>query len=227
MIFATSSLSSATMTEFGAMIAQCDPMRHKTTQTVFDHFNRIRDGNPAPLRADIHPEELKSALPDIFILDMDRHGNFVFRLAGTRVCTILGRELRGEQFVALWHAPHRHRMKLAAEAVLANQAPMTVRVRSIADEENDGDLEMLLMPLSSRPGIVDRLYGCLADLSHPPLLTERNRILWAEGVNFVAPDTIATPPLATGGAFTIVTGPAPSFREGMKHLRVLEGGRKD
>lgn len=215
------------MMEFGAMIAQVEPMRHKTTQTVFDHFNRIRDGNSAPLRADLHPEELKSVLPDIFILEMDRHGNFVFRLAGTRICAILGHELRGERFVALWHAPHRHRMKLAAEAVLANQAPMTVKVRSIADEEKDGELEMLLLPLSSRPGTVDRLYGSLVDLTHPPLLIERHRILWADSLNFVVPDAVAPPPLASRGAFTVVTGQAPLFGTGVKHLRVLEGGRKD
>lgn len=166
-------------------------------------------------------------LPDIFILEADRHGNLVFRLAGTRVCAILGRELRGEQFVALWHAPHRHKMKLAAESVLANQAPLTVKVRSIADEETDGDLEMLLLPLSSRAGVVDRLYGCLADLTRPPLLTERGRILWADGLNFVVPEAVILPPRAGGQAFTIVTGQPPSFRTGMKHLRVLEGGRKD
>ncbi len=215
------------MTEFGAMIAQCEPMRHKTTQTVFDHFNRIRNGNSAPLRADLHPDELKSALPDIFILEMDRGGNLVFRLAGTRVCTILGQELRGEQFVAAWHASHRHKMKLAAEAVLANQAPMTVAIRSMAEEENDGELEMLLLPLSSRPGIVDRLYGCMADLSRPPLLSERSRVLWAESLDFVAPGTAVAAAPAVRQSFTVVTGQPPSFRSGAKHLRVLEGGRKD
>lgn len=203
-------------------------MRHKTTQTVFSHFNRVRGGNSAPLRADIQPSELKSVLPDIFILEMDHGGSPVFRLAGTHVCAILGRELRGVNFNALWHGPHRHKMKLAAEAVLANQAPMVVKVRSIADEESAGDLEMLLLPLSSRPGVIDRLYGSLADLTRPPLLTERNRILLAETLTFVAPEPYRSETFAAGhDPFSIATSQASSLRNRITHLKVLEGGRKD
>jgi hypothetical protein len=229
MIFAALPSIGFHMTDFGAVKPRLGSMRHKTTQTVFSHFNRIRGGNSVPLRVDIQPGELKSVLPDIFILEMDRTGSPIFRLAGTHVCAILGRELRGEDFMTLWHAPHRHKMKLAAEAVLANQAPIVVGTRSIADEENTGELEMLLLPLSSRPGIVDRLYGSLADLSRPPLLTERNRILLAENLTFVAPQPYRPqqPADDPGGAFSIVTSQASSLRSRILHLKVLEGGRKD
>jgi hypothetical protein len=204
-------------------------MRHKTTQTAFAHFNRIRGGNSAPLRTDIEPSELKSVLPDIFMLEMDRRGSPVFRLAGTRVCAILGRELRGAEFNILWHAPHGHKMKLAVEAVLANRAPVLVKVRSIADEEQAGELEMLLLPLSSRPGVVDRLYGSLADLTRPPLLTEKNRILFAEALTFPAPEPYRPPELAAGmgAAVSVATSQASPFRKRIMHLKVLEGGRKD
>jgi hypothetical protein len=229
MIFAAFHFIGFHMTDFGALQPRLGSMRHKTTQTVFTHFNRIRGGNSAPLRADIQPSELKSVLPDVFILEMDRRGSPVFRLAGTRVCAILGRELRGEDFMTLWHAPHGHKMKLAAEAVLANQAPIMVKVRSVADEESAGDLEMLLLPLSSRPGVVDRLYGSLADLSHPPLRTERSRILLAETLTFVASEPCRPQRLVAENveAVTVVSAQGASLRSRIMHLKVLEGGRKD
>jgi hypothetical protein len=217
------------MTDFGACRPRLGSMRHKTTQTVFAHFNRVRGEHAAPLRVDIQPNELKSVLPDLFILEMNRNGSPVFRLAGTRVCAILGQELRGGDFNSLWHAPHRHKMKLAAEAVLANQAPILVKIRSIADEEGAGDLEMLLLPLSSRPGVVDRLYGSLADLTRPPLLVERSRILLAEALTFVAPEPYRPQEQVaeTEAPLSVVTSLASSLRSRIMHLKVLEGGRKD
>lgn len=205
-------------------------MRHKTTQTVLNYFNRIRDGKPAPLRADIDPSELKTALPDVFILETDKFGAVFFRLAGTRVCSIMGRELRGENFNNLWHDSNRHKMKLAAEAVRANQAPMTVKIRSTAYDEEDGDLEMLLMPLSSRPGLRDRLFGSLVDVSTPPLLNEKIRILWAESLHFIADDR-AIDDLrvngAAGAALSVIASKSSAPRARIMHLKLLDGGRKD
>jgi len=215
------------MMDFGASAPWLGSMRHKTTQTVFDYFNRIRGGKPAPLRADIDPAELKTVLPDVFILEMGRNGSPVFRLAGTHICTILGRELRGENFANLWHDTNRHKMKLAAEAVIAHQAPLTVDIRSAGDDERDGELEMLLMPLSSRPGLRDRLFGSLADLSHPPLLSEKARLLWAERLTFVsAAERLAVPAdIARNEPLSVAT--LRNRIDRVLHLRVLDGGRRD
>ncbi len=183
-----------------------------------------------PLRADIDPMQLKSTLPDVFILEVNRHGDPVFRLAGTRVCAIMGRELRGEDFTDLWHVTNRHKMRLAAGAVLANQAPLSVDVRSMADDEQQGALEMLLMPLASRPGICDRLFGSLVDLATPALLGERPRMLWAESLNFIGSDqrlTARQEAEAGRGTFAAVGTPASSLRARILRLTVLDGGRKD
>jgi len=200
-------------------------MLHRTTHTVFAYFNRIRGERTAPLRTEIDPAELKTVLPDVFILETNRLREPQFRLAGTRVCAILGRELRGENFVYLWHAPNRHKIRLGVEAVLANQAPVLIKAWSIADEEMDGSLEMLLMPLFSRPGICDRVMGSLVDLRKPPLLGERNRILVAGAFRFLAQDEPRQP--EEHEAFAVVTSQVTTMRSGLTHLRVLQGGRKD
>ena len=204
-------------------------MRHKTTQTVFEYFNRVRNGEPAPLRADINPVELKSALPDIFMLEMARNGAIHFRLAGTRVCTILGRELRGEDFNLLWCKTDRHKMKLATEAMLANQAPLVVRLRSIAEDEADGSLEMLLLPLNSRPGKCDRVFGSLADISPPAFRREQLRLLRADGLSFPqSPRIVGDWSDADSEApLTVATAQVSALRTKIMQLKVFEGGRRD
>jgi hypothetical protein len=85
------------------------PMRHRTTEAVFNYFNTLRAERTAPLRSEIDPAALKSVLPDLFILEKGRDGIVRFRLAGTRVCLILGREMRDRAFTDIWDATVRHR----------------------------------------------------------------------------------------------------------------------
>ena len=57
---------------------------------------------PAPARAEIDPVAIRHALGDTFILAADFAGELRFRLAGTRICALFCRELKGEAFGALW-----------------------------------------------------------------------------------------------------------------------------
>lgn len=69
---------------------------------LFQYWNRLRDGRPAPRRTEVEPADIKALLADTFILEMDTRKEAVFRLAGTRLCAIYGRELKGFSFPSLW-----------------------------------------------------------------------------------------------------------------------------
>ena len=69
---------------------------------LFQYWNRLRDGRPAPKRTEIEPADIKTLLADTFILEKDARGEAVFRLAGTRLCATYGRELKGFAFASLW-----------------------------------------------------------------------------------------------------------------------------
>ena len=94
-------------------------MKHPSTRAVFEYWNKKRGSRPAPERADIDPTEIRHALSDTFMLAADFVDQLRFRLAGTRVCALFGREIKGEAFAALWSeeqpqvdrrtARHRHR----------------------------------------------------------------------------------------------------------------------
>ena len=55
-----------------------------------------------PSAADIDPAAIRHALGDTFMLAADFVDQLRFRLAGTRVCALFCREIKGEAFAALW-----------------------------------------------------------------------------------------------------------------------------
>ena len=62
---------------------------------------------PAPERGDIDPAAIRSALGDTIMLAADFVDQLRFRLAGTRVCALFAREIKGEVFAALWSEQSR------------------------------------------------------------------------------------------------------------------------
>jgi hypothetical protein len=201
-------------------------MRHKTTEAVLSYFNRVRNGESAPLRGDIDPQALKTVLPDVFILEMEDTGGFRFRLAGTRVCSILGQEARGRNFVDYFAPSHRHKMKLAAESVLANRAPLLVDVNGMMEGEQTLTYEMLLLPLRSRPEICDRLFGCIVALETGFHSGAGGRLLTAERLSFMLDGRPPARPVPT--VSVAVPQPSdPSFASRILHLKLLQGGRRD
>src|SRR5690606_4872802 len=96
-------------------------MKHKSSQAVFAYWNEQRGQSPAPKRSDIDPAAIRHALGDSIILSADFVDRLRFRLAGTRVCALFERELKGEAFVGLWSEASRPSI-VELLAVLTNEA---------------------------------------------------------------------------------------------------------
>ena len=77
-------------------------MKHAASRELYAYWEERRGQRPAPERADIEPGAIRQVLSDTFILELDAADSHSFRLAGTRVCALFGRELKGESFVDLW-----------------------------------------------------------------------------------------------------------------------------
>src|SRR6185437_10497068 len=73
-------------------------MKHSSTRAVFEYWNKRRGMRPAPDRSEIEPSEIRLALGDTFMLAADFVDQLRFRLAGTRVCALFCREIKGEVF---------------------------------------------------------------------------------------------------------------------------------
>jgi hypothetical protein len=142
-------------------------MKHASTRAVFDYWNRKRGIRPAPERADIDPTEIRHALSDTFMLAADFVDQLRFRLAGTRVCALFGREIKGEAFAALWSETNRK----AIDDLLAIVTDETTgAVAGLTGRTEDGaetDLELLLLPLAHIGHARIRALGVLAPTIPP------------------------------------------------------------
>lgn len=71
---------------------------------IYAYWDELRGKSAAPRREDIEPSKLKTHLGDLFILTDKGEETPFFRLAGTRLCDLFGRELRDRPFSELWPA---------------------------------------------------------------------------------------------------------------------------
>jgi hypothetical protein len=142
-------------------------MKHASSRELFAYWTARRGARPAPERSEIEPAAIRHALGDVFILAFDRGAGHPFRLAGTRVCALFGRELRGQSFLELWDADSRvalaELMNTAGEETVGAVAGVSART---AEGWAQG-LELVVLPLRQRGEAQGRMIGVLAPFSVP------------------------------------------------------------
>src|ERR1700690_1366584 len=142
-------------------------MKHPSTRAVFDYWNKQRGSRPAPNRADLDPIEIRHALSDPFMLAADFVDQLRFRLAGTRICALFGREIKGEAFAALWSEASREAIDDLL-AIVTNEATGTVAGLTARTEDGaEPELELLLPPLPNVGHARIRALGVLAQIIPP------------------------------------------------------------
>ena len=142
-------------------------MKHSSTRSLYAYWNERRGARAAPDRGDIEPGAIRTALGDSFILSAEAEGVQVFRLAGTRVCSLFGRELKGVPFDDLWDSADRAATQDLL-AIVANEiAGIVAGVRAVTADGYCVDLELLLLPLRHRGSSRERQIGVLAPLTAP------------------------------------------------------------
>ncbi len=202
-------------------------MKHPTSRALHTYWNRLRGERCAPERSEIEPGEIRHLLADSLILEIGlpmREAHL--RLAGTRVCALFGRELRGLPFGGLWEpdaalAGPAHAESWRILEIVAGEgvgAVMGLRGHTAAGEGLD--LELLLLPLRHCGRTHARMLGTLSPLTVPhwiglrPLIrleTVSLRILGSGA----RPLPDAVPPAPANDAAPVRRG----------HLLVHRGGR--
>ncbi len=143
-------------------------MKHEGSIALFQYWNRLRNGRPAPRRTEIEPADIKTLLADTFILEKDARGEPVFRLAGTRLCALYGRELKGFSFASLWREKDQRLLSRLAEGSFGSKSIVVVSYEGVSRNGRtnafvDPDREPVF--LSNRPALtVPNLVPTAADL---------------------------------------------------------------
>jgi hypothetical protein len=137
-------------------------MKHPSTREFFAYWDEKRGSARAPDRSEIEPGAVRELLGDIFVLSYDAPAGYPFRVAGTRVCALLGGDLKDRSFSTLF-APESRREIADIIAVVSEE--MLAAVAGLTATAQDGSLahlELLLLPFSARAHAPLSLTGLLA-----------------------------------------------------------------
>jgi hypothetical protein len=177
-------------------------MRHPLTQELYDYWNGRRGAEAMPERGDIDPAAIRRILANSFVLAIDQGQSPRFRVAGTKVCELFGRELRGADFIGLWGQEAAQQMRDFI-ALVAGEAIGILAGATL--EAGDGlvcPLELLVLPLSHQGKGGQRMLGSLVALEQPFWLGTRPAQLLDLGVvKFVGADIYAPPQPASASSF--------------------------
>ncbi|PSJ64063.1 PAS domain-containing protein [Pseudaminobacter soli (ex Li et al. 2025)] len=209
-------------------------MKQDGSIDLFQYWNRLRDGRPAPKRTEIEPADIKSLLADTFILERDTRGEAVFRLAGTRLCATHGRELKGFSFPSLWREKDQRLIARFAYSVFHSKSVIVIAFEGHSAAGRSNPFELLLLPLDG--GLENpRALGIVSPCEKPYWLGS-DPIVEAsiESVRVIDPDreplflrnrpSISVPPLVPSDSAFSESARAMGARR-IRHLVVLKGGR--
>jgi hypothetical protein len=136
-------------------------MKHPSNREFFDYWNEKRGESRAPDRSYIEPEAVRELLGDIFVLACDASARYPFRVAGTRLCALLGHDLKGRSFSTLFDAEGRREIEDIITAVSEEMLPAVAGITATS-AQGLAHLELLLLPFSHRAHAPMSLTGLLA-----------------------------------------------------------------
>lgn len=137
-------------------------MKHPSSREFFAYWDKKRGTAAAPERMDIEPSAVRELLGDVFVLSYDAATGYPFRVAGTRVCALLGRDVKDRSFSALFAPEARREIEEMIAVVAEETLPAIAGVTATSNSGETAHLELLLLPFSHRAHAPVSLIGVLA-----------------------------------------------------------------
>jgi hypothetical protein len=146
-----------------ARVRRTNDMIHSEIRALYEYWETLRAGRPVPYRAEVDPRDMRCNARHLFILEDLGAGNLRFRLAGTALIEAFGMELRGMSARTLMEGRARESFSALIEETLAE--PGIGYARLTATTPGAETWEVLLLPLRSDFGAIDRVLGGLHPVS--------------------------------------------------------------
>lgn len=142
-------------------------MKHATSRMLFAYWDALRGERAAPDRGDVEPGELRHILADTFILSREADHRPRFRLAGTRIAALFGRDLKGTAFARLWGAQETSDCERLVDLVTGDGVGVLAGLVGTNENGSELPIELLLLPLRHRGRTDLRLIGVASPASVP------------------------------------------------------------
>ena len=137
-------------------------MKHPSSREFFAYWDAKRGDARAPDRSEIEPGAVRELLGDIFVLSYDSDAGYPFRVAGTRVSALLGRDLKDTSFSALFAPDSRREIEDIISYVSEEMLAAIAGITATAEDGTTAHLELLLLPFNNRAHAPISLTGLLA-----------------------------------------------------------------
>ena len=137
-------------------------MKHLSSREFFAYWDQKRGAARAPDRSEIEPGAVRELLGDIFVLSYDATSGHPFRVAGTRVCALAGRDLKDRSFSALFAPDARREIEDIVTAVAEEMQAAVAGITATSEDGSPAHLELLLLPFNAGAHAPISLTGLLA-----------------------------------------------------------------
>ena len=137
-------------------------MKHPSSREFFAYWDAKRGDARAPDRSEIEPGAVRELLGDIFVLTYDNDAGYPFRVAGTRVCALLGRDLKDTASPRCSRRPAAARSRTSSAYVAEEMLAAIAGITATSDDGTTAHLELLLLPFNNRAHAPISLTGVLA-----------------------------------------------------------------
>lgn len=198
-------------------------MQDPILNSLKTYWETLRAGRLAPYRSEVDPREFEHALENMFILEVVGNEMIRVRLAGMKLCMMMGMEVRGMSPRAFMMPEDRARFDLMVMDVVNKPAVTEMVVETVDYNGKSGTAYLLLMPLRSDFGEITRILGCISDNNEPFEAPVRFRITQTNSDPIRFSEASETPM------------PTAGFREAAQEYRIeadkpsfstIEGGRQ-
>jgi hypothetical protein len=163
---------------------------HPGSRKLFRHWEMTRAEMPCPSRESFELGPIRDVMADMVVIDRDHLRNgFRFRLAGTRVCDLYGRNITGQDVLLGWDDFEKDVIGRHLLTAFNQKQPAVIRMRLTTDRTQQIAAELLALPVtmagSHRTQIIGGLFPFIEtrNLGHTRIVARElvsGRVIWTE-----------------------------------------------
>lgn len=147
-------------------------MKHTSSRDFYGYWDECRGIAQAPDRNDLEPGPVRHLLGDAFVLSYNAGEGHPFRVAGTRLCALLGRDVKGASFMDLWRRESRREIGDLVGTVAEETLAAVAGATASGADGSAVSLELLLLPFVRKAHAPLTIAGVLVPLTVPALDTQ-------------------------------------------------------
>lgn len=148
-------------------------MKHFLTRLLFRYWCSLSEDGELPSRRQVEPRLIKPVLPYTFILQRFDNEHIVFRLAGTEICHLFGREFRDQNFLHMWEGKEQRAIRALIQQMFDDDQAAVVNFVAETIDRTQYPGEILLLPMLDEDGQPSRILGAAIPLGSTAGLNDR------------------------------------------------------